>query len=287
MDQFDLYLSQLQNAHKTDSKSTKLDTCLSTIDKLKDLTAHYNLSNPSVDKDSLLKIRSFLETAALIFLESNDTDNFRCFYSQLQPFYFDLAHILPKSDYMTTILSMWMLHLLSDNKIGDLYMLLEKIPADLKNDDKIAFVINLERLMMEGNLNQLLELDFQHHSPDRPDSRRNVGTRPLADRCGSEYYRIIASTARNKIASSIELCYRRLSLDYVADLLKLRSRSETLDFVSYYNQYKLQKDPESVPWKVVDNYVIFQNEICGKHKIPSRELLSNSLEYLNDLEKII
>ncbi|UVC54363.1 glycogen synthase kinase [Theileria orientalis] len=81
MDQFDLYLSQLRKAYHTDSKSTKFDTCLPIIDKLKDLTAHYNLSNTSVDKDSLFKIRIFLETAALIFLESSDTDNFRCIYS--------------------------------------------------------------------------------------------------------------------------------------------------------------------------------------------------------------
>ncbi|UVC50043.1 26S proteasome regulatory subunit [Theileria orientalis] len=283
MDQFNLYLSQLQEAYNTNFKSTKFDTCLSIIDNLKDLTANYNLSNPNVDKESLLKIRSFLEIASLIFLQSNDTENFKCMYSQLQPFYFDLTHILPKSDNMNTILSMWMLHLLSDNKIGDLYMLLEKIPKDLKQDDKIAFVINLERLMMEGNLHQLLELDTQ----DETSSPSHMATRASTDRCGSEYYKIIASTARNKIASSIELCYRHLSLDYVSNLLKLKNRNETLDFISYYNQYKLQNDAESVPWKVVDNYVMFQNEVGAKHKIPSRELLSNSLEYLNDLEKII
>ncbi|BAM41560.1 26S proteasome regulatory subunit [Theileria orientalis strain Shintoku] len=282
MDQFDLHLSQLQKAYQTNFKSTKFETCLFLIDKLKDFTAHYNLSNPNVDKESLLKIRTFLETAALIFLEANDTENFKSLYSQLQPFYFDLNNILPKSEHMTTILSMWMLHLLSDNKIGDLYMLLEKIPNDVKQDDKIAFVINLERLMMEGNLHQLLELDTQDGTP--PQGR--TASR-CHDRCGSEYYKIIASTARNKIASSIELCYRHLSLDYVSNLLKLKNRNETLDFISYYNQYKLQQDPESVPWKVADNYVIFQNEVGAKHKIPSRELLSNSLEYLHDLEKII
>lgn len=111
---------------------------------------------------------------------------------------------------MSYVLSMWMLHLVSENKIGDLYMLLERIPADLKKDEKILFVINLERLMMEGNLGKLLDLNDN----------------------SNEYHRIIAATYRNKIASAMELSYKQLDMDYIIKTLKLKNKQVITQLIS-------------------------------------------------------
>uniref|UniRef100_A0A3B0N5X5 26S proteasome regulatory subunit, putative n=1 Tax=Theileria annulata TaxID=5874 RepID=A0A3B0N5X5_THEAN len=273
---FESSLSELESIFsKVPSDKANLEKCLKLIDDVKDTLAKVRLSSEFLTRDHLLKMRKFFELYSLVCLELNDTEGFKCAYSQLHPLYFDFSHLLDRSERMCHILSMWMLHLVSENKIGDLYMLLERIPEDLKKDEKIQFVINLDRLMMEGNLGKLLDLNDN----------------------SNEYYRIIAATYRNKIASSMELSYKQLDMDYIIKTLKLKNLQELLDFISYYNQYKLQSgrlltrnfnlDSNSIPWKVMDDCVIFQNESVVKHKIPSKELLNNSLKYLTDLEKIV
>ncbi|EAN30782.2 SAC3/GANP/Nin1/mts3/eIF-3 p25 family protein [Theileria parva strain Muguga] len=269
-DPLDSCLNELENTFSKLSKDKSntcenLQKCMKLIEEIKDSLAKVRLSSEFMTRDHLLKMRKFFELYALVCLELNDTEGFKCAYSQLHPLYFDFSHLLLRSDRMSYVLSMWMLHLVSENKIGDLYMLLERIPADLKKDEKILFVINLERLMMEGNLGKLLDLNDN----------------------SNEYHRIIAATYRNKIASAMELSYKQLDMDYIIKTLKLKNKQELLDFISYYNQFKLQSDTTSVPWKVLEDAVVFQNDSVVKHKIPSKELLNNSLKYLNDLEKIV
>ncbi|EKX72476.1 26S proteasome regulatory subunit S14, putative [Theileria equi strain WA] len=258
------YLELKRHFPLINQDKSALEKCVSLTETLKDSFAKLQIQNGNLGPDFLIKMRDFLEMGAIVAVESRNVEGFKCFYLQLQNFYFD--EDLPRSERMGEIFGTWMLHLLSENRIGDLYMFLERIPEDIKNDEKIAFVINLERSMMEGDLARLIDI----HK-----------TMPC------EYYKIIAETARNRIATSMELAYKSLKVHTATKLLKLETEREFLDFVSYYNQCKIQTDPESFPWKIVDGVVIFQNDAPVKHTVPSRELLHHSIEYINELEKIV
>ncbi|GFE53000.1 26S proteasome regulatory subunit [Babesia ovis] len=252
------------------TKPNGLTYCADLLDPLKEELTRHQLNGNTCDDHFLLLCREVYEIGALVSLTLGDVGAFECFYSYLHPFYFDYTHLSTRSTRSDVILGLRMLHLLTDNRIGDFYMLLELIPANLRESPNISYVIELEHNMMEGNLTRLI--DMRHTA-------------------SCDYYQALADkladTARRKIAASMEAAYPSLSVDDAVRMLKLRDIGELSVFMKYYNQNKVTDDPCGIQWKVEGNRVTFVKESASCGSIPSKEMLRHSLNYIEELEKIV
>ncbi|GIX61716.1 26S proteasome regulatory subunit [Babesia caballi] len=192
-----------------------LTHCASLLEPLKQNLTLYQLAGAAVDDRFLSLSREVYEIGALVSLTLDDVSAFECFYSYLHPLYFDYTHLAERSARMDVILGLRLLHLLTENRIGDFYMLLELLPADMRFSQNIVYVVELERSMMEGNLARLI--DVRQTAPC-------VHYQALADK--------LADTARNKIAASMEVAYESLGADAALRMLKLRDFTEPLGHVN-------------------------------------------------------
>lgn len=247
-----------------------LNACVERLAPLKQLLTIHRLQNAIPSNRFWLLSREVHEIGALVSIHGGDVDSFECFYSQLYLFYFDYSQLMERSERMDLILGIRLLQLLTENRIGDFYMLLELIPHDLRNSINISYVVDLERSMMEGNLARLIGVN--HTAP-------------------CEYYKTLsdklADTARSKIAASIEVSYPSLRMDAVISMLQLQDVNEMFSFVAYYNQCKAIGEGSHVQWHIDGDRIVFVSEEVSRCSVSSREMLVHSLDAIEELEKIV
>ncbi|KAK1933440.1 26S proteasome non-ATPase regulatory subunit Nin1/mts3 family protein [Babesia divergens] len=284
-----------------------LNACVERLAPLKQLLTIHRLQNSIPSNRFWLLSREVHEIGALVSIHGGDVDSFECFYSQLYLFYFDysqvclhtpvgvtIVQLMERSERMDLILGIRLLQLLTENRIGDFYMLLELIPHDLRNSINISYVVDLERSMMEGNLARLIGVN--HTAP-------------------CEYYKTLsdklADTARSKIAASIEVSYPSLRMDVVISMLQLQGVNvslvcmlpmplqEMFSFVAYYNQCKaiggtfstvyviIFAEGSHVQWHIDGDRIVFVSEEVSRCSVSSREMLVHSLDAIEELEKIV
>lgn len=179
----------------------------------------------------------------------------------LRPFYFDYRQELKKSDQRMEILALELLSLLVGKKLGDFYCLLELIPIDEREDKYVNYVVTLEKLLMEGNYNQLLQM--RKKSP-------------------SSLYKALLnnleSTVQDEIASCIEQSYPSIPVASAAKLMNVKSE----DVIRYAS------DKEN--WKIDSGNIVFNAQDEAKHEIPpetAKDLIKETLNYANELERIV
>ncbi|EDO07925.1 26S proteasome non-ATPase regulatory subunit Nin1/mts3 family protein [Babesia bovis T2Bo] len=247
-----------------------MSTCAELLEPLKEDLIRHQLNGNVFDDHFLQLAREVYEIGALISLTLGDIDSFDCFYSYLHPFYFDYTHLSTPSTRLDIILGLRLLYLLTENRIGDFYMLLELIPVEVRSSANITYVVELEHNMMEGNLTRLIDM-------------RQTASCPYYQSLSFK----LADTARNKIAASMEAAYLSLNVDAAIHMLKLGDISELSMFIKYYNQSKVTEDPCGIQWKIEGTRVIFVREGNDLGGIPSKDMLRHSLSYIEELEKIV
>lgn len=102
--------------------------------------------------------REAYEYGAFICIRDNDAEGFARHYQQLKPFYFDFSSKLPISERHYPTIGLYLLYLLSDNRIGEFHVELELLPEAVKSnlDNKfIQYPIRLEECLMEGNYHRV------------------------------------------------------------------------------------------------------------------------------------
>lgn len=218
-------------------------------------------NSPDATKERTLA-RSILESATILSIYEEDMAAFERNFTQLGVYYSDLAKDLPESTLHNPIVGTRLLQLLVENRLAEFHGELEIIPDQIRSDSNIAFPIQLEQYLMEGSYNKVLE---QRSKVPNPFFKFFLGQ--------------LLETVRDNIADCLEVAYSYLKLDEAQKLLIFDSAK---DLTKYIEEIK----PE---WAVRDGAIWFKTpeKSLGAQDIPSLRLVSESLSYATELDRIV
>jgi len=233
-----------------------LQRCASLMTALRVQSATLSLANP---KEAYL-LREVLEHAVLLHLRRNDTAAMERAMASLRVLYYDHARVLPPSPRAHTLLGVYLLYLLTENRLADLHAELELMDDDARSSRYVKFVVALEQHKMEGRFHKLwaMQRDELPHELFSPHMKR------------------LLDTARADIGSSLEGAYSSLRVEHARQLLGLESPSATLEFA------------RNRAWRLDSDVLILRD--AGANASPhlnALQLISQSLAYANEMERII
>ncbi|CCM04852.1 uncharacterized protein FIBRA_07045 [Fibroporia radiculosa] len=213
--------------------------------------------------DNLVLARDILEIGAFWSIRSKDIPSFDRYYSQLQTFYNDYSSVIPPSPREYPIRGLYLIRLLTQNRIADFHTTLESLPlaADsLTANPYIQHPVNLERWLMEGSYSKVW--NAREEAP------------------AEEYKFFVDSlmgTIRNEIASCEEVAYESLPIKDAATLLFFTNQS---DLVNFAQERKWQVNLSA-------GTIAFRKKTEEKVEIPKRKLISSNLAIARELEQIV
>ncbi len=106
-------------------------------------------------QDHMLLGRSLLEIALKLSVVEKNVEEFGRIRCLLAPYYEDCIH-LPHSENRMEISGLILMYLLTENRLAEFHMELEKLPhVHLKSEKHIATAFKLEQYMMLGNYNKV------------------------------------------------------------------------------------------------------------------------------------
>lgn len=212
-------------------------------------------------QQELALARDVLEHAVILSVLIKDDEAFERNLAQLRPYYADLAQQLPPSQHEFPLLGLNLLRLLVQNRVAEFHTELELLPADSLQNMYIKHSIELEQSLMEGAYSKVLAA-----SANTPMDYY----KPYMDQ--------LVATVRDEVASCSEQAYEQLKIGDAAKLLMLGSEKDALDFA------------RSREWAVSsDNKTILFSGAKDAEgpKIPAMTLISHSLAYAKELERIV
>lgn len=220
----------------------------------------------AANSDVLVLARDVLEIGALWSIRIKDTEQFDRYWSQLKPFYLDLADVLPHSSKYEPIVGLSLLRDLAANSIASFHIALESLPMELVRDSPyIQHPVLLERWLMEGSYSNVWR------------ERENV---PLDE------YRffvdILMVTIRHEIASCEERAYDTLPLNDVATLLFFDALPEVLEFAKVRGWY-VNPTNQTVEFRNKN----IDGAADSEENIPMRSTITTNLHFAKELESIV
>jgi len=264
-DDMGLAEQKLANLRKymAQKKSPKLKTCAKLIQDLKLILIRFQLIPPftgdsAVTEKQLHIARETLEQAVLLSVKQQDLKSFERNFAQLKPYYTDYSHLLRESERHWPLVGLNLLGLLAHNRIAEFHTELELIPPEDREKLYISYSMDLEQKMMEGAYSKVL------NAPSR-----------LPVPYYSFFTDILMKTVREKISYCTEKAYKDCPLDEAAGVFLLEKREEVIDLAQKRN------------WEIRDNTIIFPHKTDSEVHIPAHRLVKQSLEYANELERII
>jgi 26S proteasome regulatory subunit N12 len=199
-----------------------------------------------------------LQQAVLLSLGLQDKEGFARHVAQLKPLY-STEELCQAGDAKSLVVGLQLMFLLVENRLAEFHSELELLTEAERQIEAIAFPIKLEQFMMVGSFNQVL-----------------AATESVPSATFNFFMGSIVKTVRDSIAECAQAAYASLSLDAAQKMLMLDSRDELFDFVA------------SQAWTVEGQTIIFQlNDIARSTDVPSMRLLSESLAYATELERIV
>jgi len=122
-----------------------------------DLTFFEHLPPVSpVDMRECILAREIYEYATFIAVEKEDIVGFERSFTIVKTYYDEFQHILPESQKKYSILGLYLLYLLSFNKISEYHTEIELIPYSELNNVFIKVPVSLEVYFVEGSYNKIL-----------------------------------------------------------------------------------------------------------------------------------
>ncbi|KAI0729379.1 proteasome 26S subunit [Fomitopsis betulina] len=253
-------LQQAFTARPSDPKK-----CASLLADLKIALSELGLLVPMGDAslEDLVLARDVLEIGAFWSIRSRDIPSFDRYYSQLQTFYNDYSSVLPPSSHEYPIRGLYLIRLLTQNRIADFHTTLESLPlaADsLTSNPYIQHPVNLERWLMEGSYSKVWK---------------------AREEAPAEEYKFfvdsLMNTIRNEIASCEEAAYESLPLKDAGTLLFFTNQNELLVFAKQRG------------WQVnlTAGTTTFVKKGEEKIEIPREKLIAANLALARELEQIV
>ncbi|PCH41291.1 hypothetical protein WOLCODRAFT_162959 [Wolfiporia cocos MD-104 SS10] len=251
--------------HAFNARPCDLQKCGLLLAKLKIGLIEAGLLVPLGDAslEDLVIARDVLEIGAFWSIRSRDIPSFDRYFSQLQTFYNDYSTQLPPSPREYPIRGLYLIRLLTQNRIADFHTTLESLPlaADsLTANPYIQHPVNLERWLMEGSYSKVW--NAREEAPVE------------------EYKFFVDSlmgTIRNEIASCEEAAYESLPMKDAGTLLFFNNQSELLSFAQQRG------------WQVnlTAGTITFAKKGEEKLEIPKERLITANLAIARELEQIV
>lgn len=213
-------------------------------------------SDLQVSKEDLILARTILELGVNYSLLVNDIPAFERYMSQLKCYYLD--YDMPESAFKNEMLGLNLLYLLSQNRVAEFHMELERIQYDtMVNDTYIEQSLLLEQYLMEGNYRKIFLANEIVRSP-----RYKV------------FMDTLIETTRQEIASCIEKAYTNISVPDVAEKLHIKNQKDMLEF------------GKKKGWTLQGNTFVFLREEKQSDHLPL-DLLNNALSYAKEMTQIV
>mmetsp|Transcript_18613 Transcript_18613/g.29197 ORF Transcript_18613/g.29197 Transcript_18613/m.29197 type:complete len:260 (-) Transcript_18613:92-871(-) len=222
--------------------------------------------SPEDPPESLILAATALELGALLSAADDDLDAFARNISQLKPYYDALSATATTTTVQTErkchVLGLNLMHLLVDNRLSEFHAELELLSEEEAGTPFVSFPITLERQLMVGSYDEVL----------------NAGTN-VPDPSYNFFMENLMETVRDAIADCVEVTYKSLKLMDAVSMMKL-------DSVEELHEYVQDKRDD---WLVEGDMLTFQPPPVGSKAadIPSMKLISQSLSYATELERIV
>lgn len=226
------------------------------------------VNNPQQQAALATASASALELGVLLSVADNDLDAFGRNMAQLQPYY-----MMQQSKDSTTaasprkahVIGLNLMHLLVENRLSEFHSQLELLSDKEASDPYISFPIGLERKLMVGIYDEVL-----NHYEKMP----NPQTYQL-------FMENLLQTVRDSIADCMEVSYQTLSLKDASKLMKFNNVNELREYIV----------SDRDDWIVSDdnNTITFQppTTASAAADIPSMEWIQQSLTYATEMERIV
>eukprot|EP01038_Epipyxis_sp_PR26KG_P004505 gene4505-6365_t len=206
--------------------------------------------------------RQIFEYSILLSVNCGDREAFQRNMGSLRPYYTtDNKFGNETSELMYTVLGLNLLFLLVDNRLADFHCELELLSEKQQQHSAITFCTQLDQHLVVGSYDEVLA----------------AAARPPI-KYYSFFLKSLLETVRINIGDCCAASYNNLSLASATKILMFNQMEETLDFIrTYYPS-----------WQIEGNQIGFINTKSVKSdEIPSLKLISQTLSYATELERIV
>ena len=216
-------------------------------------------------------IGTILEAQMEFYLSEKKEKEFEQVFQQVKQFYYEYSNILPESNKRQYYIGLYLLFLVSNNRMTDYCFELEFLKLEDFDNKEIALAVDIEHCISEGNYNTLY-------------TKNN----DVKDKYYQYFLNKLSSTIRFQIAKSVESSYESIKLDVLLNLLII-NREEIGNFINEYkNQSTDNNDEDQIDWVVENNNnCVFKKVVKDKNKIPSHFIMKKTVDLAVELEKII
>lgn len=208
---------------------------------------------------------SILELGVLLSIADEDLAAFARNVAQIKTYYSSSS--TNKNNMKCKVLGLNLMYLLVENRLSEFHSELEELLVEsdetTSNNPYVSFPINLERQLMVGSYDEVLNAG--QHIPD-------------------ESYQFfmdnLLQTVRDSIADCLEVAYKTMSISVAKEMMKFDTKDELMEYIEEYRD----------DWIVDDNnYLCFQppSSGCKASDIPSMKLIAQNLSYATELERIV
>jgi 26S proteasome regulatory subunit N12 len=197
-----------------------------------------------------------LEIGILLTVEDGDLDAFARNVAQIKPLY----AVLKTTPRKCHILGLNLMNLLLENRLSEFHAELELLTEEEASNTFVTFPISLERRLMVGIYDEVLSVT----APD-PSYQFFVDN--------------LLQTVRDSIADCMEVSYKSMTIVDAMTMMKFDTQQELLEYVE-----ECRDD-----WIVDGDTLCFQPAPSGSRAsdIPSMTLISQSLSYAMEMERIV
>jgi len=272
-----------------EAEPCNLEKCEELLGQLKlELFSNLGSGTDNAGNEMAVLARDSLELACFLSIRRCELSSFERHVSQLK-MYYNESHAMKPSDQKFPILGLYLLHLLSSDRIGEFHTELELIPVNDHENMYIKAPIELERFIMEGNYIKVLE---KQQAQDFPKTYYKY----FMDR--------LVEMVRLKIGTSLERSYENLPAKEAATMLILNDVAALQEFALKENERKAREEQDDtmgdftpsmtrgapkgqVRWEVKDQKLFFVRTAEKPLELPAKDLMINTIGYATDLERIV
>ena len=169
--------------------------------------------------------------------------------------------MLPVSSKKNSVLGLYLLYLLSQNKISEFHSMLQSIPSVDHGDVFIEVPVSLEQHFVDGNYSKVL------------------ATKTVPLEVYNFFINRFSNTVRNEIAKSAQVAYSELSIKDACDIFMLDNVDQLKEFAA--------SDPTMCIEDGKVTWVIEKKQRQDKDAIPATKMMYQVLDYALELEKIV
>lgn len=205
--------------------------------------------------------KSALELGVLLSVADQDLDAFARNVAQIKSYYM-ASTASTESSQRFLILGLNLMYLLVENNLSEFHSELELLTSVEASTPYISFPINLERQLMVGSYDEVL----------------NAGSH-VPDPSYTFFMDNLLQTVRDSIADCVEVSYKTMKIEDAVSMMKFDSKEDLLEYVQEFRD----------DWILQGGELCFQPPEVGAKAsdIPSKQLMAQTLSYATELERIV